>query len=80
MSVDFLNLNETTDLTKTIQENREYKLLYLSKWKKVQFKIEISKDSLVIEEMKQVLASKKTNFYTDTSEYKNMCQINLKKE
>ena len=41
-----------------------FKIGFDIKYINFNYKIELSKDNLVIEEMKQVLASKKSNFYT----------------
>jgi hypothetical protein len=40
-SLAILNQFENADLTKTINESSEYNVMYLSKWRKVPFKIGI---------------------------------------
>ena len=56
--------------TSKITKNSEYNVTYLSKWRKVPFKIELSKDNFELEEIKPVkitqlrLTTKNSNFYT----------------
>lgn len=63
-----LTIEPTKDPFIRALENTEFNLVYLSKWSKVPFKIELSIDSIILEEIKTShlsLTGKKTsNFYS----------------
>ena len=64
------NSEKNESSTRKITESSEYNVTYLSKWRKVPFKIELSKDNFELEEIKPVkisqlrLTTKNSDFYT----------------
>jgi hypothetical protein len=65
--------NKLPDPNKFMIENVEFKVVYLSKWSKVPFKIELSIDSLDLEETKtsHINNKKSSSFYSIP--IKNVC-------
>ena len=71
--IDLINNTDKMDLNKLMIENVEFKVLYLSRWLKVPFKIELSIESLDLEETRtnHIGNKKSSNFYSIP--FKNVC-------